>query len=245
MFLLFFVIFGTSVCFERCSFGVDFKDILLGDARPEGYGTGCWRGQLVSEGSKPCVQVIAYPSPEDKSVANFYPECGDVNRKAIAVEGTNGQALASFLKQKMEQGIAYDYAIDEGGLYRLFPEAFFMDSHVSRGHVSSSLLVRVAMVSGHERITDVHVENEYLNRLLGADYIERVIDLEDLVAYEARVHFARKALSSAEEEVQMVRENLGEGYIFFDNYKQKLAQAEMDLRGCEKELHTLIFCYSV
>ncbi|TGW14665.1 hypothetical protein EIL50_04605 [bacterium NHP-B] len=245
VFLLFFVIFGTSVCFERCSFGADFKDILLGDDRPGGYGAVCWHGKPVSEGNKSYVQVTDYPVPKDRSVASFYPECGDVNRKAIAVVGTRGQTLDTFLRQKIAQGIAYDYAIDEGGLYRLFPEAFSMTAHASVGYDSSHLVMKVAMVSNHQNIAGDQVENASLKRLFDKGGIERVIHLSDLAQREQCVRLARQAHDQAAENVQRMRESLGEQHIFFSNDEDRLANAEADLKRCEEELHTLIFGHSL
>ncbi|WP_031934599.1 hypothetical protein [Candidatus Hepatobacter penaei] len=140
-----------------------------------------WAGEASTVGGVPCQQVTKYVLPEGKTLeTNLFPtpKTGSPERNWLVVTVTDGKPVKDTVTDWFAKGMSADYALDEGGLYRLFPKDLDFQacmSQMSGKHNKQAVNVLVNALAWSELEKDKHVP--FLNAVINEHNVKEAMTM--------------------------------------------------------------------
>ncbi|TGW14666.1 hypothetical protein EIL50_04610 [bacterium NHP-B] len=157
-----------------------------------------WAGEASMVGGVPCQQVTKYVLPEGKTLeTNLFPtpKEGVPERKWLVVTVTDGKPVKDTVTDWFAKGMSVDYALDEGGLYRLFPKDLEFQARMSQmsgKHNKQAVNVLVNALAWSELEEDKHVP--FLNAVINEHDVKEAMTMFVLRNHESHGHAAGHVL---------------------------------------------------
>ncbi len=232
-YLTYCVISVFSLGAELCA--GSFKDVL--DDPNSG-----WAGKASTVGVVPCQQVTKYVLPEGKTLEkNLFPTPSEGNpaRSWLVVTVTDGKPVKDTVTDWFAKGMSADYALDDGGLYRLFPENFDFSERVSQmsgKHNKQAVNVLVNALAWSELEKDKHVP--FLNAVIKKHDLKEAMTMFVLRNSESKGHAAGH-LSGMEKLEGVVRTLTPQNAELDDANKTYLENQKARLKGHQSSLEAM------